>query len=383
MTEEPPSSVLARFRRAVFGAPRNVQDPGIFHKMSLVAFLAWVGLGADGLSSSAYGPDEAFRALGAAHVPRGLPRARDGAHGLHHLATPTAAIIEQFPHRRRRLRRRHQAARPARRRRLRLRAARRLRAHHHRLDRLRRRRRSSASCRPTLARAASCPSRSPVLVAPHRHEPARRQGVGDGADADLPGLPRHARRPDRRRRSPRTRGACPRSRTRSRRGFAHGARHARRSAALALALPARLLAGRRHLHRHRGGLERPADHARAARRRPASARWSTWRVSLAFTAGGILLCYLLLRRRSPSRGKTMNAVLAERVRRRVAPRRPRRRARLRRRSRCSRGRAALRRRAGRLHRRAARHGEHGGRLVAAAPLRLALRSAHHARTASC
>ena len=31
-------------------------------------------------------------------------------------------------------------------------------------------------------------------------------------------------------------------------------------------LPARLLDGRRHLHRHRGGLERPADHARAARR---------------------------------------------------------------------------------------------------------------------
>ena len=32
--------------------------------MSLVAFLAWVGLGADGLSSSAYGPEEAFKALG-------------------------------------------------------------------------------------------------------------------------------------------------------------------------------------------------------------------------------------------------------------------------------------------------------------------------------
>src|SRR5580704_8316384 len=32
--------------------------------MSLVAFLAWVGLGADGLSSSAYGPPEAFKALG-------------------------------------------------------------------------------------------------------------------------------------------------------------------------------------------------------------------------------------------------------------------------------------------------------------------------------
>ena len=45
------------------GRPKNFRDPGIFHKISLIAFLAWVGLGADGLSSSAYGPDECFRAL--------------------------------------------------------------------------------------------------------------------------------------------------------------------------------------------------------------------------------------------------------------------------------------------------------------------------------
>src|SRR6476620_5466694 len=38
--------------------------PRIFHAVSLAAFLAWVGLGADGLSSSAYGPEEAFKALG-------------------------------------------------------------------------------------------------------------------------------------------------------------------------------------------------------------------------------------------------------------------------------------------------------------------------------
>jgi amino acid transporter len=40
-------------------------DPRIFHHVTLVSFLAWVGLGADGLSSSAYGPEEAFKALGA------------------------------------------------------------------------------------------------------------------------------------------------------------------------------------------------------------------------------------------------------------------------------------------------------------------------------
>ena len=62
-----PRSRLARWRRALLGAPRDVQDPSVHHHISLIAFLAWVGLGADGLSSSAYGPDEAFRALGPHH----------------------------------------------------------------------------------------------------------------------------------------------------------------------------------------------------------------------------------------------------------------------------------------------------------------------------
>ena len=53
----------AQIKRTLVGAPRDIQDPDLFHKVSLIAFLAWVGLGADGLSSSAYGPDEAFKAL--------------------------------------------------------------------------------------------------------------------------------------------------------------------------------------------------------------------------------------------------------------------------------------------------------------------------------
>jgi amino acid transporter len=48
----------------LIGPPRDVRDPTIFHRLSLVAFLAWVGLGSDGLSSSCYGPEEAFLALG-------------------------------------------------------------------------------------------------------------------------------------------------------------------------------------------------------------------------------------------------------------------------------------------------------------------------------
>ena len=50
------------------GKPRNLLDKRIFHKVSLIAVFAWVGLGADGLSSSCYGPEEAFKALGAHSV---------------------------------------------------------------------------------------------------------------------------------------------------------------------------------------------------------------------------------------------------------------------------------------------------------------------------
>jgi len=52
------------WKHRLLGAPRDVLDPKTYHHISLIALLAWVGLGADGLSSSAYGPDEAFRALG-------------------------------------------------------------------------------------------------------------------------------------------------------------------------------------------------------------------------------------------------------------------------------------------------------------------------------
>ncbi|HEX9249904.1 MAG TPA: APC family permease [Gemmatimonadaceae bacterium] len=53
-----------RLKRILYGRPRDVESPSTYHSISLIALLAWVGLGSDGLSSSAYGPDEAFRALG-------------------------------------------------------------------------------------------------------------------------------------------------------------------------------------------------------------------------------------------------------------------------------------------------------------------------------
>lgn len=57
-------SLFKRLKTLVMGDARSISDPGIFHKLSLIAFFAWVGLGADGLTSSCYGPEEAFLALG-------------------------------------------------------------------------------------------------------------------------------------------------------------------------------------------------------------------------------------------------------------------------------------------------------------------------------
>jgi len=57
--------MIQKLKILLLGGRRDIYDPNLFHKVSLVAFMAWVGLGADGLSSSAYGPEDAFKGLGA------------------------------------------------------------------------------------------------------------------------------------------------------------------------------------------------------------------------------------------------------------------------------------------------------------------------------
>ena len=64
LTNGPNGGAKRTLTDVIIGPPRDVRDPGIFHSLSLIAFLAWVGLGSDGLSSSCYGPEEAFLALG-------------------------------------------------------------------------------------------------------------------------------------------------------------------------------------------------------------------------------------------------------------------------------------------------------------------------------
>jgi amino acid transporter len=53
-----------KIKQLVIGLPLNPFNPQTLRHVSLAAFLAWVGLGADGLSSSCYGPEEAYYALG-------------------------------------------------------------------------------------------------------------------------------------------------------------------------------------------------------------------------------------------------------------------------------------------------------------------------------
>jgi amino acid transporter len=84
------------FKRILIGGGKNVRDPRIFHRLSLVAFFAWVGLGADGLSSSNYGPPEAFLSLGD-HRHLALYLALMTAITVITISASYSQIIELFP----------------------------------------------------------------------------------------------------------------------------------------------------------------------------------------------------------------------------------------------------------------------------------------------
>ncbi|HVE42146.1 MAG TPA: amino acid permease, partial [Planctomycetota bacterium] len=81
----------------VIGKPRDLADRSIYHHLSLIAFLAWVGLGADGLSSSAYGPEEAFKTLGE-HSYLAFGLAGLMAMTVLIISAAYSRIIEAFPH---------------------------------------------------------------------------------------------------------------------------------------------------------------------------------------------------------------------------------------------------------------------------------------------
>jgi amino acid transporter len=85
-----------KVKKLLLGGEKNVRDPRIFHRLSLVAFFAWVGLGADGLSSSNYGPQEAFLSLGD-HRHLALYLALMTAVTVVTISLSYSQIIELFP----------------------------------------------------------------------------------------------------------------------------------------------------------------------------------------------------------------------------------------------------------------------------------------------
>jgi amino acid transporter len=85
-----------RLKTALIGKSRDLSDRNVFHKLSLIAFFAWIGLGADGLSSSCYGPEEAFKALNG-HVYLSLIVAAAAVVTVFVISTSYSQIIELFP----------------------------------------------------------------------------------------------------------------------------------------------------------------------------------------------------------------------------------------------------------------------------------------------
>jgi len=88
--------IRGRLKSLVIGEARNPLDQSVFHNISLIAFFAWVGLGADGLSSSCYGPQEAFYALGT-HPFLGIIIALATALTIFIIGESYMQIIEAFP----------------------------------------------------------------------------------------------------------------------------------------------------------------------------------------------------------------------------------------------------------------------------------------------
>jgi amino acid transporter len=89
-------NVFRLVKDVVIGRARNLSDKGIFHNMSLVALLAWVGLGADGLSSSCYGPEAAYLAL-KSHTFLSLFVAAASVLTIVVICASYSQIIELFP----------------------------------------------------------------------------------------------------------------------------------------------------------------------------------------------------------------------------------------------------------------------------------------------
>lgn len=90
------ASLAHRIKCFIIGDPIDPTNKQAFHSITLAAFFAWVGLGSDGLSSSAYGPEEAFLALGG-HTHLAILIAIASAVTVLLISASYAQLIEVFP----------------------------------------------------------------------------------------------------------------------------------------------------------------------------------------------------------------------------------------------------------------------------------------------
>ncbi|HXX84076.1 MAG TPA: amino acid permease [Casimicrobiaceae bacterium] len=88
--------MIRSLRESLLGKPLDPFSGETRKHVALIAFLAWIGLGADGLSSACYGPEEAFLALGG-HTPLGLYLAAMTAITVFVIAVAYNQVIELFP----------------------------------------------------------------------------------------------------------------------------------------------------------------------------------------------------------------------------------------------------------------------------------------------
>ncbi|HLD69744.1 MAG TPA: amino acid permease, partial [Candidatus Omnitrophota bacterium] len=88
--------IFQRIKEKIIGKALNPMDRNLTHNLSLIAFFAWVGLGADGLSSSCYGPEEAFLALNG-HPHLSIFVAIASAVTVFLISASYSQIIELFP----------------------------------------------------------------------------------------------------------------------------------------------------------------------------------------------------------------------------------------------------------------------------------------------
>ena len=87
---------ISSVKRALMGKPLDPFRSDTRHHLALVTFFAWVGIGADGVSSANYGPEEAFLAL-AGHTHLAVFLALATAFTVFLIAAAYTQVIELFP----------------------------------------------------------------------------------------------------------------------------------------------------------------------------------------------------------------------------------------------------------------------------------------------